>query len=100
MKRLFLLFVLIFLINSQCFAQTVYDDNYVENPNYVQGSKYLANSQYSSAINEFKKAIRVNPNDSSALIGLANAYMSALKNPFVKVNLQYICSELDKIMNA
>lgn len=33
-------------------------------------------------------------------LGLANAYMSALKNPFVKVNLQYICSELDKIMNA
>lgn len=32
-------------------------------------------------------------------LGLANAYMSALKNPFVNVNLQYICSELDKIMN-
>lgn len=32
-------------------------------------------------------------------LGLANAYMSALKNPYNKVNLQYICSELDAIMN-
>ena len=35
---------------------------------------------------------------SSEDIGLANAYMSALKNPFIKVNLQYICGELDAIM--
>ena len=32
-------------------------------------------------------------------IGLANAYMAALKNPYVKVNLKYICGELHKIMN-
>lgn len=32
-------------------------------------------------------------------LGLANAYMSALKNPFVKVNLQFISSELNNIMN-
>lgn len=32
-------------------------------------------------------------------LGLANAYMSNLKNPFVKVNLKYISSELDHIMN-
>ena len=32
-------------------------------------------------------------------LGLANAYMSNLKNPFVKVNLQYISSGLDQIMN-
>ena len=32
-------------------------------------------------------------------LGLANSWMAALKNPYVKVNLQYICSELDKIMN-
>lgn len=32
-------------------------------------------------------------------LGLANAYMSALKNPYVKVNLQYITNELDKIIN-
>ena len=33
-------------------------------------------------------------------LGLANAYMSALKNPYVKVNLKYISEELDKIMNG
>lgn len=36
---------------------------------------------------------------SSEDLGLANAYMVALKNPYVKVNLQYITSELDGIMN-
>ncbi len=56
------------------YSQTVYDDNYQENPNYLQGLKYLESSQYSSAISEFKKAIRTNPKDTSALIGLSNAY--------------------------
>lgn len=36
---------------------------------------------------------------SSEDLGLANAYMAALKNPDVKVNLPYITSELDGIMN-
>ena len=36
---------------------------------------------------------------SSEDLGLANAYMAALKNPYVKVNLPYITSELDGIMN-
>lgn len=74
MKNLFLILLLITVFQSSMQAQTVYDDNYVENPNYVQGNKYLENAQYSSAINEFKKAIRTNSNDSSALIGLSNAY--------------------------
>lgn len=62
------------LLQNFVSAQTVYDDNYQENPNYVQGTKYLENSQYSSAINEFKKAIRVNPSDRSSLVGLSNSY--------------------------
>ena len=33
-------------------------------------------------------------------LGLANAYMSALKNPYVRVNLKYITDELDTIMNS
>ncbi len=32
-------------------------------------------------------------------LGLANTWMATLKNPYVKVNLKYICSELGKIMN-
>lgn len=74
MKRILRFLVCVLFIQNSVFAQTVYDDNYQENPNYVQGLKYLDNSQYSSAINEFKKAIRTNPNDASSLIGLSNAY--------------------------
>ena len=74
MKKLLILFICILFIQNNGFGETVYDDNYVENPNYLQGNKYLQSSQYSSAINEFKKAIRVNPNDTNALIGLSNAY--------------------------
>lgn len=74
MKKLLLFFTCVLLFQNLAFSQTVYDDNYQENPNYVQGTKYLENSQYSSAINEFKKAIRVNPLDKSSLIGLSNSY--------------------------
>ena len=74
MKKLIWLFICILMIQVNTYSQTVYDDNYQENPNYLQGLKYLQASQYSSAIGEFKKAIRVNPDDTSALIGLSNAY--------------------------
>ena len=74
MKKLLSIFILFITIQNYAFSQTVYDDNYQENPNYIQGNKYLKNSQYSSAINEFKKAIRTNPMDSSSIIGLSNAY--------------------------
>jgi superkiller protein 3 len=74
MKKVLWLLVCLLVVQNFAFSQTVYDDNFQENPNYVQGLKYLDSSQYSSAINEFKKAIRVNPNDVSSLIGLSNAY--------------------------
>ena len=74
MKKLYVLLAVILFTYSYGYAETVYDDNYVENPNYVQGRTYLENSQYSSAITEFKKAIRANAEDKSALIGLSNAY--------------------------
>lgn len=74
MKKIIWLIAFSLIINTAVYAQTVYDDNYEENPNYVQGLKYLETSQYTSAINEFKKAIRVNPKDASALVGLSNAY--------------------------
>lgn len=74
MKKILIFFISVLLLQNFVSAQTVYDDNYQENPNYVQGNKYLENSQYSSAINEFKKAIRVNPSDRSSLVGLSNSY--------------------------
>lgn len=74
MKKILSIFILFIAIQNYAFSQTVYDDNYQENPNYIQGNKYLKNSQYSSAINEFKKALRTNPNDISSIIGLSNSY--------------------------
>ena len=74
MKKIIFLFICVLFVQNIGYSQTVYDDNYQENPNYLQGNKYLENSQYSSVINEFKKAIRINPSDTSSLIGLSNSY--------------------------
>ena len=43
---------------------------------YELGQQYLYKSQYSSSIDEFKKALRINYLDSSARIGLVNAYLA------------------------
>ena len=68
------LFISLLVLAQPSFAQQVYDDNYVESPYYIQGNKYLASSQFSSAIVEYKKALRENPNDYSTIIALSNAY--------------------------
>ena len=43
---------------------------------YDNGQNYLNSSQYSSAIAEFKKALRINYLDNSARIGLINSYLA------------------------
>ena len=43
---------------------------------YDLGQQYLYQSQYSSSIDEFKKALRINPLDNSARIGIVNAYLA------------------------
>lgn len=43
---------------------------------YDAAQKELANFQYSSAISDFKKALRINYMDESARVGLVNAYMA------------------------
>jgi len=43
---------------------------------YDNGQNFLNSSQYSSAINEFKKALRINYLDNSARIGLVNSYLA------------------------
>lgn len=40
------------------------------------GQQYLSNYQYSSAITEFKSALRINYMDNSARIGLVNSYLA------------------------
>lgn len=43
---------------------------------YDLGQEYLYKSQYASSIDEFKKALRINYLDTSARIGLVNAYLA------------------------
>lgn len=43
---------------------------------YDLAQQYLANYQYSSAITEFKNALRINYLDNSARIGLINSYLA------------------------
>lgn len=43
---------------------------------YILGQQYFFNSQYSSAIDEFKKALMINFLDNSARIGLINSYLA------------------------
>lgn len=43
---------------------------------YDLAQKYLSNYQYSSAITEFKSAMRINYLDNSARIGLVNSYLA------------------------
>lgn len=59
-------------LNHVAFAE----DEYVESSYYTQGMQYLQNAQYTSAIVEFKKALRENPADISSKISLTNAYIS------------------------
>lgn len=43
---------------------------------YNAAQQYLSQYQYSSAINEFKKALRINYLDNSARVGLINSYLA------------------------
>ena len=45
-------------------------------PYYTSGVQYLKSHQYTNAITELKKALRENPNDTSARIQLINAYLA------------------------
>ena len=68
-KKLLLVLIVIFSFTLSVFAddfKTYYDN----------GQNYLNSSQYSNAINEFKKALRINYLDNSARIGLINSYLA------------------------
>ncbi len=76
MKKIFLSILLfIFAIGNNVLAEE-YGDNYNESAYCISGNQFLQNSQYSSAIAEFKKALRENPADLSSKIGITNAYIS------------------------
>lgn len=115
MKKVFFLTALILLVQTGAFAQTVYDENYQESPNYLQGMKFYENSQYASAISEFKKALRFNPQDTSSLVGLSNSYNmraqyynNTVKNTEVAISdiksaiffMKYFASDYSDFQNA
>ena len=54
-----------FCASAQAFAQY-----------YEAAQNYLAQGQYSSAIVEFRKALRINYMDNSARVGLINSYLA------------------------
>lgn len=61
-------------VNLNVYAET-YDDN---PPSYYtsEGQKLYKSGQYASAIKSFRTALRENPQDTSAKIGLINSYIS------------------------
>lgn len=72
MKKIFLSILLFILVANVALA----GDECTESAYYTQGMQYLQNAQYTSAIVEFKKALRENPSDLSSKISLTNAYIS------------------------
>lgn len=69
MKKIFILLLLML-----CFTNAVFADDF--KTYYDNGQNFLNSSQYTSAIGEFKKALRINYLDNSARIGLVNAYLA------------------------
>lgn len=57
-----------------CFACSAANADFAEHYNLAQ--QYLSQYQYSSAISEFKKALRINYLDDSARVGLINSYLA------------------------
>lgn len=68
MKKLLSVIVCLFL------ACNIAKADFAEHYNLAQ--QYLSQYQYSSAISEFKKALRINYLDNSARIGLVNSYLA------------------------
>ena len=68
MKRI--LFAIIMCIGVQTLAFADFREHFEE------GQQCLHQNQYSTAIIEFKKALRINYLDNSAKIGLINAYLA------------------------
>lgn len=59
-----------------CFLLTCTIANATFEEHYNLAQQYLSQYQYSSAIGEFKKALRINYLDNSARVGLVNSYLA------------------------
>lgn len=77
MKNNFKGMLCIFALSATMMQQTAFGANTaLFEQHYDAGQNFLATSQYSSAIVEFRKALRINYLDNSARIGLINSYLA------------------------
>ena len=76
MKRKFLGFVCTIALSTLLIQGVVAAPTGVFAQHFDAGQDFLAQSQYSSAIVEFRKALRINFMDNSARIGLINSYLA------------------------
>ena len=68
------LFIICFLITVGLWSSAPVFAGFQEH--YTLGQQYFFNNRYSSAIDEFKKALMINFLDNSARIGLINSYLA------------------------
>ena len=73
MNKKFKLIIFLILILSFGAIMPTYADF---NEHFNLGQNYLAQYKYSGAISEFQKALKTNPYDNSARIGLINSYLA------------------------
>lgn len=76
MKRKILGFVCLIAISSSIGLEALSAPSSVFVQHYEAAQNYLTQGQYSSAITEFRKALRINYMDNSARIGLINSYLA------------------------
>ncbi len=80
-KRLVIIFALFLFINCNHINAAEYSASDAQrfSAYYSNGLQYLNDGQYTSAINEFKKVLRVSPYDTTIQEALANAYYKRAK---------------------
>ena len=76
MKKNLLGFVCLLVLSVGGISPTFSASNSMFAQHYDSAQTYLTQGQYSSAIVEFRKALRINFMDNSARIGLINAYLA------------------------
>ncbi len=94
MKRVITIISIFCALTSFCCA----DDNWVAIQYFQQGQKYFDNYQYSSAITEFKKALRTTPNGREQRVALINTYLA--RATYYNDKTQEYAKALDDLRSA
>ncbi len=82
-----------FIFLMLCVSTAVFGDNISESEKYVEsGFKNVESKNYSSAINNFTKAIKLNPNNSGAYYNRGLAYIETKNLKLATKDAQKACS--------